>query len=68
MEVVVMRRDGEGCRPGPFRLAPNRKLAVLFLSPDSVCHPALHYMPLNTDGFGQELIKKPSLDLHAVAE
>ena len=25
-------------------------------------------MPLNPDGFGQELIKKPSLDLHAVAE
>lgn len=24
-------------------------------------------MPLNPDGFGQELIKKPSLDLHAVA-
>lgn len=25
-------------------------------------------MPLSPDGFGQELIKKPSLDLHAVEE
>lgn len=25
-------------------------------------------MPLSPDGFRQELIKKPSLDLHAVAE
>lgn len=25
-------------------------------------------MPLRPDGFRQELIKKPSLDLHAVAE
>lgn len=27
----------------------------------------LHYSPLSPDGFGQELIKKPSLDLRAVA-
>lgn len=27
----------------------------------------LHYSPLSPDGFGQELIKKPSLDLRSMA-